>query len=429
MSKPRQSDAAASKSHTQINRNHTSTSSSRRPTDSRRNDTASDYRRSDVHPSSRAATSSSDPSTSKRSQEEDEVDYDTLYTSTVVAPKKTAEELLEEKRRARAAILAKYQQVKEGSASATPQPEDRSLPRTGIPSIPGTPATTSGINSAVKKLKVEGTASPRGKSRTGTPARQEGEAAEIDTDDEDEGGHRAAAEQRRRDEEDLKNLEIQAKVDASGPSKESNQGKAEEDVSAADYDPENETMFDDRKERERLFMNQNEQNANQARYAIVPAPTEQMKETHQKATSHSTMQAVQNDDGQDDDDDDDDDDMFAVNKKAKKPRLNNAGDDTSKSAHVPVIHRASGTAGTAADAAGGPLIVDNFDDAEGYYRVILGEVLDGDRYHLTAHLGKGMFSNVVRARDRQSPLPGTSEGEEVKYRDVAIKIMRSQESM
>lgn len=219
---------------------------------------------------------------------------------------------------------------------------------------------------------------------------------------------------------------MQARAEATGPPKQSGHSRPEEDVSAADYDPEDESLFDDRKERERLFMNQNEQSTNHAKYAVVQASDQPAKPAEQAAGSPSTAQREE--DANDDDDDDDDDDMFAVKKTVKKPRLDKTDDGADKTAYIPIINRAAGIAATA-NAAGAPLIVDNFDDAEGYYRVILGEVLDGDRYHLTAHLGKGMFSNVVRARDRHSPLPKTSEGEEVKYRDVAIKIMRSQESM
>lgn len=50
---------------------------------------------------------------------------------------------------------------------------------------------------------------------------------------------------------------------------------------------------------------------------------------------------------------------------------------------------------------------------------MLGELLDNGRYHVHANLGKGMFSGVVRAKDLESP---TGE-------DVAIKVIRSQESM
>ncbi|KAK9453115.1 kinase-like domain-containing protein [Dipodascopsis uninucleata] len=61
---------------------------------------------------------------------------------------------------------------------------------------------------------------------------------------------------------------------------------------------------------------------------------------------------------------------------------------------------------------------DNFDDDEGYYRVIIGELLDG-RYHVQANLGKGMFSSVVKAVDNQH-----SDGTQ-----VAIKIIRNNDIM
>ncbi|KAF9975087.1 U4/U6 small nuclear ribonucleoprotein prp4 [Actinomortierella ambigua] len=64
-----------------------------------------------------------------------------------------------------------------------------------------------------------------------------------------------------------------------------------------------------------------------------------------------------------------------------------------------------------------PTLVDNWDDAEGYYRFGHGEVLDG-RYVVTSVLGKGVFSSVVKARDSQN---GDTE--------VAIKILRNNEAM
>lgn len=64
-------------------------------------------------------------------------------------------------------------------------------------------------------------------------------------------------------------------------------------------------------------------------------------------------------------------------------------------------------------------LVDNYDDDEGYYKIVLGELLDNGRYHVHANLGKGMFSGVVRAKDLESPTGA----------DVAIKVIRSQESM
>jgi serine/threonine-protein kinase PRP4 len=64
-----------------------------------------------------------------------------------------------------------------------------------------------------------------------------------------------------------------------------------------------------------------------------------------------------------------------------------------------------------------PHLTDNWDDAEGYYRVQTSEVLDR-RYNVFAYTGQGVFSNVVRARD------ANKGGQE-----VAIKIMRNNEIM
>ncbi|XP_041453859.1 serine/threonine-protein kinase PRP4 homolog [Lytechinus variegatus] len=64
-----------------------------------------------------------------------------------------------------------------------------------------------------------------------------------------------------------------------------------------------------------------------------------------------------------------------------------------------------------------PSLTDNWDDAEGYYRVRIGESLD-KRYTVYGYTGQGVFSNVVRARD-------TARGQ----LDVAIKIIRNNELM
>lgn len=61
-------------------------------------------------------------------------------------------------------------------------------------------------------------------------------------------------------------------------------------------------------------------------------------------------------------------------------------------------------------------MLDDWDDEAGYYKVILGELLDG-RYHVQSNLGKGMFSGVVRALDQDTK------------KLVAIKLIRSNETM
>ncbi|XP_026761395.2 uncharacterized protein LOC113520299 [Galleria mellonella] len=64
-----------------------------------------------------------------------------------------------------------------------------------------------------------------------------------------------------------------------------------------------------------------------------------------------------------------------------------------------------------------PSLTDNWDDAEGYYRVRIGETLD-NRYNVYGYTGQGVFSNVVRARDQAR---GNT--------DVAVKIIRNNEIM
>ncbi|XP_017862419.1 PREDICTED: serine/threonine-protein kinase PRP4 homolog [Drosophila arizonae] len=64
-----------------------------------------------------------------------------------------------------------------------------------------------------------------------------------------------------------------------------------------------------------------------------------------------------------------------------------------------------------------PALTDNWDDAEGYYRVRIGEVLD-NRYLVSGYTGQGVFSNVVRSRDQAR---GSA--------NVAIKIIRNNEIM
>ena len=100
--------------------------------------------------------------------------------------------------------------------------------------------------------------------------------------------------------------------------------------------------------------------------------------------------------------DEDQDDMFA-----EAPVVVRRRDEEEDSARVMPIPRAK-----ALDMS----MLDDWDDEEGYYKVILGELLDG-RYHVQSNLGKGMFSGVVRAMDQTNK------------NLVAIKLIRSNETM
>uniref|UniRef100_A0A673IVL5 Serine/threonine-protein kinase PRP4 homolog n=1 Tax=Sinocyclocheilus rhinocerous TaxID=307959 RepID=A0A673IVL5_9TELE len=64
-----------------------------------------------------------------------------------------------------------------------------------------------------------------------------------------------------------------------------------------------------------------------------------------------------------------------------------------------------------------PSLRDNWTDAEGYYRVNIGEVLD-KRYGVYGYTGQGVFSNVIRARDLARA-----------NQEVAVKIIRNNEMM
>ncbi|KAI9821361.1 MAG: U4/U6 small nuclear ribonucleoprotein prp4 [Thelocarpon impressellum] len=98
----------------------------------------------------------------------------------------------------------------------------------------------------------------------------------------------------------------------------------------------------------------------------------------------------------------DDDDMFA--EVPTQPNSQRDGDSSAKAVAVPQAKELDMS------------MLDDWDDHEGYYRIILGELLDG-RYHVQANLGKGMFSGVVRAMDSKT------------RKLVAIKLIRNNETM
>ncbi|CAH0401245.1 unnamed protein product [Chilo suppressalis] len=58
---------------------------------------------------------------------------------------------------------------------------------------------------------------------------------------------------------------------------------------------------------------------------------------------------------------------------------------------------------------------DNWDDAEGYYNVKIGDIIDNNKYTVKSILGQGVFANVILAQDNKNKL------------EVAIKVMRNNE--
>jgi serine/threonine-protein kinase PRP4 len=165
--------------------------------------------------------------------------------------------------------------------------------------------------------------------------------------------------------------------------------------SAADYDP----TGDMREDKQRNDLRHNDEISSSAydetlptteQDVLLPSEPAKAQEKPKKSKDDFDMFA------------EDEDDMFAEDPIPNgKPA---ASDDVAKA--VPIPQAKELDIG----------MLDNWDDIEGYYKVILGELLNG-RYHVQANLGKGMFSGVVRAMDVTTK------------KLVAIKLIRNNETM
>ena len=66
---------------------------------------------------------------------------------------------------------------------------------------------------------------------------------------------------------------------------------------------------------------------------------------------------------------------------------------------------AEGDIAKVADTAKGTVLdeklLDNWDDPEGYYKIINNELVNGGRHRMIKTLGRGVFANVVEAEDLQ----------------------------
>jgi len=175
-------------------------------------------------------------------------------------------------------------------------------------------------------------------------------------------------------------------------------GEDDDGPSAADYDP----TADMREDKQRDVQRHNEEVSSGAydetkptteQDVLLPAENFPVVERPKKSADDFDMFA-----------EDDDDDMFAEDPAPNANAAPKPSNDVAKAVAIP----------TAKELDIGML--DNWDDIEGYYKVILGELLNG-RYHVQANLGKGMFSGVVRATDVTTK------------KLVAIKLIRNNETM
>ena len=170
---------------------------------------------------------------------------------------------------------------------------------------------------------------------------------------------------------------------------EPNQADHQEAPSAADYDP----TADMEEERSRHIQ--------QLQEADVSASTYDETQMNDKAPSLKSIADEENKDPRKNTfdmfaEDDDDDDMFAeAPKQGSRPR----SASIKKTAQALDVN-----------------MMDNWDDTSGYYITIPGELIDG-RYQVTQNLGRGMFASVIRVIDQQ-----TSQ-------EMAVKIVRNNDTM
>ncbi|GAA6026739.1 hypothetical protein JCM8097_005826 [Rhodosporidiobolus ruineniae] len=348
----------------------------------------------------------------KEDVEEGEVaqpDYDALLSSASAA-EPDPEQILAERRRKRAEILAKYASA--SSASST----SASTPVGAVKEEEKAEGATPGreeVERSAKRLRIEGSDSPAVFTPT-APSTSASTSASLDPSRAPSVSASTSTEAA----DEPFTLEQDASTVAASASGEDVKG-GEEEVSAADYNPDG--ADDDRERRER-------------RVGELNGETEGVKQEEMILDGEE-----EEEEEDEDEDEDDEDDMFAIGtEKEKKPKKKKAGVKKA----VPAVNRALPASSLASASAS--TLADNYDDPDGYYRTLLGESIGPSaRYVVSATLGRGMFASVVRARDLGVDGRGRYEEEgeegerglkgkgvgEGKVREVAIKMVRSQESM
>jgi serine/threonine-protein kinase PRP4 len=158
--------------------------------------------------------------------------------------------------------------------------------------------------------------------------------------------------------------------------------------SAADYDP-TKDMLDDR-----------DRAAQKSRQSEMPADA--YSETNPKLLSTLPAEKV-----------------APVKKQKKEFDMFDFSDDENEDEETAEAEVDETTKGTVLD----EKLLDNWDDPEGYYKIISNELVNDGRYRMIKGLGRGVFANVAQAEDR------TSRGEGPNPKLVAIKMIRRNDLM
>lgn len=158
--------------------------------------------------------------------------------------------------------------------------------------------------------------------------------------------------------------------------------------SAAEYDP-TKDMLDDR-----------DRAAQKARQ--VEIPSDAYNETDPKVLS--TLPAEK---------------IGPVKKQKKVFDMFNFDDDEDEEEEEVLEEVANATKGTVLD----EKLLDNWDDVEGYYKLIANELVNNGRYRMIKNLGRGVFANVAQAEDTTIP------DENNVHKLVAIKMIRRNDLM
>lgn len=105
--------------------------------------------------------------------------------------------------------------------------------------------------------------------------------------------------------------------------------------------------------------------------------------------------------------------------KKQKKELDMFASDDEDEDEEEVVDDDAGAKGTVLD----EKMLDNWDDPEGYYKIISNELIKGGRYRVIRTLGRGVFANVAQAEDQRA------NGQDTAQKLVAIKMIRRNDMM